>query len=186
MAAIEDDGDELQPDVIRVLDRYDNQYDRLVDLLTGMLGHREQWMGHLLDLKTENGFDRAWAGRITARSDRGGTPGQPVKIIPDALLAELPRYLNYALTNGPADEANSGHCLKPAVVLIAITWNCPHSRRAFALGHHDRLPAHQKRHMVGQPNIKPGLSRTLQAPRVRKKRASKSDGKKDSKNCSIP
>ena len=34
MAVIEDDKDDLQADVIRVLDRYDNQYDRLVELLT--------------------------------------------------------------------------------------------------------------------------------------------------------
>ena len=58
MAAIEDDSDELQGDFIRVLDRYDNQYDRLVDLLTSMLGHREQWIGHLLSIQTEDGFDR--------------------------------------------------------------------------------------------------------------------------------
>ncbi len=58
MAAIEDDNDELQADVVRVLDRYDNQYDRLVELLTSMLGHREQWIGHLLDVQCGSGFDR--------------------------------------------------------------------------------------------------------------------------------
>jgi ATP-dependent exoDNAse (exonuclease V) beta subunit len=104
MAAIEDDSDELQPDVIRVLDRYDNQYDRLVDLLTGMLGHREQWMGHLLDLKTEGGFDRGGlqdslrflieAELLSAREN-----------LPGALLAELPRYLKYSLTNLPGDDS---------------------------------------------------------------------------------
>ena len=55
MAAIEDDNDDLQADVIRVLDRYDNQYDRLVELLTGMLASREQWLEHLLAI-----HDRGW------------------------------------------------------------------------------------------------------------------------------
>ena len=58
MAAIEDKQDELQADIIRVLGRYDNQYDRLVDLLTSMLSHREQWIGHLLAIRTGDSFDR--------------------------------------------------------------------------------------------------------------------------------
>ena len=49
---------ELQADIVRVLDRYDNQYDRLVDLLTHMLSHREQWIGHLLAIRAGLGFDR--------------------------------------------------------------------------------------------------------------------------------
>jgi ATP-dependent helicase/nuclease subunit A len=104
MAAIEDDGDELQPDVIRVLDRYDNQYDRLVDLLTSMLGHREQWIGHLLDLKKENGFDRGGLEdslRVLIEAELRAAREN----LPDTLLAELPRYLNYAVANTPAGEA---------------------------------------------------------------------------------
>ena len=101
MAAIEDETDELQPDVIRVLDRYDNQYDRLVGLLTSMLGHREQWMGHLLDLKTESGFNREELEdslRFLIEAELRAT----LENIPDVLFAELPRYLNYAVANTPA------------------------------------------------------------------------------------
>ena len=101
MAAIEDETDELQPDVIRVLDRYDNQYDRLVGLLTSMLGHREQWMGHLLDLKTESGFNRDELEdslRFLIEAELRTT----LENIPDVLFAELPRYLNYAVANTPA------------------------------------------------------------------------------------
>jgi hypothetical protein len=58
LAALEDSGDPLQSDVSRVLDRYDNQYDRMVEMLTGMLGHREQWIGHLLAHQAGQGFDR--------------------------------------------------------------------------------------------------------------------------------
>ena len=62
MAMIEVDRDELQADVIRVLDRYDNQYDKLVDLLTDMLASREQWIGHLEDAREGDGFDRQGLG----------------------------------------------------------------------------------------------------------------------------
>ena len=58
MAVIEDNNDELQADVLRVLDRYDNQYDRLVNLLSNMLASREQWLGHLINARMGSGFDR--------------------------------------------------------------------------------------------------------------------------------
>ncbi len=105
LAAIEDSNDPLQADVIRVLDRYDNQYDRLVELLTGMLGHREQWIGHLLEVQTTDGFDREGleeglellieAELLAAR-----------ECIPGHLLTELPRFLDYASSNLPMDESN--------------------------------------------------------------------------------
>jgi ATP-dependent helicase/nuclease subunit A len=104
MAAIEDDNDALQPDVVRVLDRYDNQYDRLVELLTGMLGNREQWIGHLFKISTGSGFDRhalekslQYLIEAQLQSTR--------EVIPDELLCELPRFLNYALGNVPEDDA---------------------------------------------------------------------------------
>jgi ATP-dependent exoDNAse (exonuclease V) beta subunit len=103
MAAIEDDSDPLQADVVRVLNRYDNQYDRLVKLLTSMLGNREQWIEHLFKISTDSGFDRHGleeslqclieAQLLSAR-----------EIIPDELLRELPRFLIYALGNAPDDE----------------------------------------------------------------------------------
>jgi ATP-dependent exoDNAse (exonuclease V) beta subunit len=102
MAAMEDNSDPLQADVIRILDRYDNQYDRLAELLTSMLGHREQWLEFLLESRTETGFDRhaledslrylVEAELQKARAD-----------IPDTLLSELPRFFNYALSNSPQD-----------------------------------------------------------------------------------
>ena len=111
MAAIEDDSDRLQEDVIRVLDRYDNQYDRLVELLTSMLGHREQWIGHLLATQTENGFDRhGLEGSLCLliaaelRSARDNLPGH--------LLTELPVYLRYAIANLPTDETEVSALLK--------------------------------------------------------------------------
>jgi ATP-dependent helicase/nuclease subunit A len=104
MAVIEDDGDELQADVIRVLDRYDNQYDKLVNLLTSMLGSREQWLGHLVNARLGNGFDRhgledslRYLIEIQLKAARDHTPG--------SLFDELPRFYNYALANSPADEA---------------------------------------------------------------------------------
>ena len=111
MAAIEDDSDQLQADMIRVLDRYDNQYDRLVALLTSMLGHREQWIGHLLAIQTENGFDRRGLEEslcllVEAELDSAR------EIIPDHLLAELPRYLNYAIANLPMDDTEVGALLE--------------------------------------------------------------------------
>ncbi len=98
MAAIEDENDELQADVIRVLDRYDNQYDRLVGLLTDMLGHREQWIGHLLDLKTGEGFDRAGLEeslRILIEAELRSAR----EALPDGLLQDMPRFLRYARGN---------------------------------------------------------------------------------------
>ena len=58
MALVEEDGDPNQADVITLLDRYDNQYDRLVGLLSGMLARREQWMPHLLRHRQGDNFDR--------------------------------------------------------------------------------------------------------------------------------
>ncbi|NOR20692.1 MAG: AAA family ATPase, partial [Xanthomonadales bacterium] len=103
MAVIEDDSDPLQADVVRVLDRYDNQYDRLVNLLTGMLASREQWVGHLLDARKDDGFDRQrmeqalqYLIELQLKAAR--------QITPDDLLAELPRFYRYALENS-ADNA---------------------------------------------------------------------------------
>ena len=103
MAVIEDDNDKLQTDVIRVLDRYDNQYDKLVELLTGMLASREQWTGHLLDSRKGDGFDRQglekalrYLVEFQLRKAR--------QITPVDLLGELPRFYNYALGNGANNE----------------------------------------------------------------------------------
>jgi ATP-dependent helicase/nuclease subunit A len=103
MAAIEDGSDQLQADVIRVLDRYDNQYDRLVALLTSMLGHREQWIGHLLAIQTGNSFDRRGLEESLCLLVEAELQSARENL-PDHLLAELPRYLNYALANLPVDE----------------------------------------------------------------------------------
>jgi len=104
MAVIEEDNDDLRADVIRVLDRYDNQYDRLVELLTGMLASREQWIGHLLDLRMEDGFDRqgleeALRYLVEIQLERAR------QITPDSLLTDLPRFYHYALGNNPVKEA---------------------------------------------------------------------------------
>ncbi len=98
MAAIEEDGDDLKSDVIRVLGRYDNQYDKLVDLLTGMLASREQWMGHLLDVRSGEGFDRqgmqeALRYLVEAQLEAARD------ITPESLLSELPRFYHYAIGN---------------------------------------------------------------------------------------
>jgi len=111
MAAIEDDSDELQADVARVLDRYDNQYDRMVELLTGMLGNREQWMEHLLKNRTETGFDRRGLEeslRFLIEVELGKARAG----IPDTLLTELPRFFNYALSNSPDNEAGLAELLE--------------------------------------------------------------------------
>jgi len=103
MAIIEDDSDKLQADVIRILDRYDNQYDKLVELLTGMLASREQWTGHLLDSRQGDGFNR----QSLEKALRYLVEFQlnvARELVPEGLLFELPRFYNYALANTPADE----------------------------------------------------------------------------------
>jgi len=104
MATIEDDNDELRTDVIRVLDRYNNQYDTLVELLTGMLASREQWIGHLLASRTDDGFDRhgleqalRYLVEFQLKKAR--------QIIPGDLLTSLPQFYRYALSNDPDNEA---------------------------------------------------------------------------------
>ncbi len=104
MAVIEDDNDALQSDVIRVLDRYDNQYDKLVELLTAMLASREQWIAHLLASRLGDGFDRQgmenalrYLVENQLESARQATP--------DSLLRQLPRFYQYALGNSPDNEA---------------------------------------------------------------------------------
>ena len=99
MAVIEVAKDPLQADVIRVLDRYDNQYDRLVELLSSMLASREQWIGHLLKARSGDGFDRqgmqdALRYLVEIELDKAG------QITPQTLLLELPRFYRYAISNG--------------------------------------------------------------------------------------
>jgi len=104
MAAIEDDHDPLQADVARLLDRYDNQYDRLVELLTSMLASRDQWLDHLLALRRGDGFDRA-ALEDTLRYLVDGELAEARAAFPEAALSALPALLRYALSNGPEDAA---------------------------------------------------------------------------------
>jgi ATP-dependent exoDNAse (exonuclease V) beta subunit len=102
LSAIEDDDDELQADVVRILNRYDNQYDRLVELLTNMLGHRDQWLTHLLSIRTRAGFKRqdleeSLRYLIEAQLEYARSS------LPESLLAELPDFLNYMLDHSPED-----------------------------------------------------------------------------------
>lgn len=111
MAVIEDDKDELQTDVIRVLDRYDNQYDRLVDLLTSMLASREQWIGHLLNARTDDGFDRQ--GMEAALSYLVKNQLEEARLLtPDGLLADLPRFYRYAISNDANNAAAMAELLE--------------------------------------------------------------------------
>jgi ATP-dependent exoDNAse (exonuclease V) beta subunit len=110
MAAIDNSSDDLQADVARMLDRYDNQYDRLVELLTGMLDHREQWLGHILDVQDGTGFDREGLERalrflIEAELQAAGN------LLTAELVSGLPPLLRYALGNLPADADNLGALL---------------------------------------------------------------------------
>ena len=98
MAIIEDDRDELQADVTRVLDRYDNQYDKLVELLTGMLASREQWTGHLLDARIGDGFDRQGMEKALRYLVEDQLE-KARQVIPDKLLSGLPRFYQYAISN---------------------------------------------------------------------------------------
>lgn len=111
MSAIEDDSDPLKADIIRVLDRYDNQYDRLVSLLTSMLANREQWLGHLLDSRKGDGFDRQgledalrYLVEIQLEKARLATP--------DDLLHDLPRFYNYAIGNDAKNKAELSDLLE--------------------------------------------------------------------------
>ena len=104
MAVIENHGEALQPDVARVLDRYDNQYDRLVELLTGMLGNRDQWLPHILDLRDGEGFDRQ-ALEATLRLLVESELMEAVDEIPSSLLTGLPGPLGFACSNDPGDRA---------------------------------------------------------------------------------
>lgn len=101
MAAIEDDSDELQADVTRILDRYDNQYDRLVELLTNMLASREQWKKHL--------FGNERLDRVSLESALCFLVENELETalerLPADLLSALPLMLEYALANNPQDQA---------------------------------------------------------------------------------
>jgi ATP-dependent exoDNAse (exonuclease V) beta subunit len=102
MAVIEDGSEALQADVTRVLDRYDNQYDRLVELLTVMLGHRDQWTPHLLDTRRGKGFDRAGL-EDSLRYLVEAQLRAAAEEFPAELLAELPAYIRYASRHHPSD-----------------------------------------------------------------------------------
>ena len=124
MAVIEDDGDELQADVIRVLDRYDNQYDRLVDLLTSMLANREQWVEHLINSRQGDGFDRrGMEGALRYLLEL--QLQQAREITPDSLLTELPRFFRYAHANSSTDEIELKNLLEAAGGLDCVILDLP-------------------------------------------------------------
>ena len=104
MAAIEDDTDSLQADVIRVLDRYNNQYDRLVELLTGMLSNRDQWLLHLVELRTGDGFDRQGLEKALRYLIENQLE-KARQIMPRALSIDLPRFYSYAIGNNADNGA---------------------------------------------------------------------------------
>jgi len=103
MAALDNPGDELRSDIARMLDRYDNQYDRLVNLLTAMLGRREQWLGHILAVQAGDGFDRTRLEESLVFLIEAEL-GTARAMLPDQLLTSLPPLLRYALDHAPADE----------------------------------------------------------------------------------
>ena len=103
MAVIEDDDHELQADVIRVLDRYENQYDKLVNLLASMLESREQWLGHLLNARVGDHFDRHGLENSLRYLIENQLKAARAKT-PRDLLEGLPCFINYALANKPEDE----------------------------------------------------------------------------------
>lgn len=105
MSVIEEDNDPLQSDVSRVLDRYDNQYDRLIALLTSMLANREQWITHLLNTRKGDGFDRQgmedalqYLVQNQLEMARENTP--------DDLLGRLHSLFDFALSHAPKDETD--------------------------------------------------------------------------------
>jgi ATP-dependent exoDNAse (exonuclease V) beta subunit len=102
MAAIEEFSDERHGDVARILDRYDNQYDRLVGLLTEMLGKRDQWQQALRQLWDGETFDRHTLEH-TLRELVELELADIAASVPQALWEGLGRTLDYAVTNDPTD-----------------------------------------------------------------------------------
>lgn len=101
LSAIEDRGDALQGDVERVLGRYANQYDRLVGLITHMLGSRDQWLEFLLEA-SRGGLDRAALEQaLSFLVEAELTHARAMA--PPWLWQELPRFLEFAAENEPAD-----------------------------------------------------------------------------------
>jgi len=103
MALIEKEQENLHSDITRVLGRYNNQYDRLVDLLASMLASRDQWLGHLMKSRSGEGLDRQalesslrFLIEVQLKTVRA--------LIPEKLLRELPRLFNFALQNDPVDK----------------------------------------------------------------------------------
>ena len=103
LAAIEKDDDPLAEHVVRVLDRYDNQYDSVLALMAGMLASRDQWLGHVLALRSGDGFDRAGleaALRLLVESQLE----YALAATPNELTQRLDELLRFALEHTPADE----------------------------------------------------------------------------------
>jgi ATP-dependent exoDNAse (exonuclease V) beta subunit len=98
MAVIEDFGDPLRNDVTRVLDRYDNGYDKLVTLLTGMLANREQWLGHLIGAREGGGFNREGLERALRKLVQAQLEDARAAI-PDELLSVMPAFHRFAIAH---------------------------------------------------------------------------------------
>jgi ATP-dependent exoDNAse (exonuclease V) beta subunit len=134
MAAIEDNRDDLQADIIRLLDRYDNQYDRLVDLLTSMLSHREQWIGHLLAIRDGDGFDRSALENALKELVEAELQSTLELAVGEDLLCGLVPYIAYAAKNLPDELSQPLKSLHDAcgnpetgpVTLAATAGSLPH------------------------------------------------------------
>jgi ATP-dependent exoDNAse (exonuclease V) beta subunit len=134
MSAIEDNRDDLQADIIRLLDRYDNQYDRLVDLLTSMLSHREQWIGHLLAIRDGDGFDRSALENALKELVEAELQSTLELAVGEDLLCGLVPYIAYAAKNLPDELSQPLKSLHDAcgnpetgpVTLAATAGSLPH------------------------------------------------------------
>ncbi len=104
MAQIESSNSELKPDIVRILNRYDNKYDGIIDLIASMLASREQWLSHILSSKTNAGFDRD--SLETALTYLVETQLQQTQQqLPEQILTTLPSLYNYALSNQAENKA---------------------------------------------------------------------------------
>ena len=95
-----DDG-ELGPHLARVLRHLDNRLGQLEDLISALLGRRDQWLPHVFAAPGVEQLENALRIEIEQRLQHVDT------LFPAALMSELVRLAGWAADNLPADKRHS-------------------------------------------------------------------------------
>lgn len=121
-----DENTEWQPALIHLLQHLDNDYQRLVNLLVGMLERREQWLPSVLSATNAEDLRAHLENNLIELIE--SQLAQLTAVFPQAILAEIGEVARWAGHNA-ANQANNpaiGQCAKLPPSLAPISEHLPY------------------------------------------------------------